>query len=710
MVAISPALALSKAKIFLALILALFCTMHVHVTLAAGLDRRRRDATRTMLFSKEFGFVANKNGVWTWGLFATTDPDTGVVLGPAVRFAAAVGLPLARLQFALPEEVMNFETAASPHSSSNTASSTALVFAFIKVRLLADSEELVTRQMEAAEHFSSMWSGEITFDALVETFTEMLANETLSRPSMWLACARLWRIVLLQRKGGAWQGIGGWDPTPGLAFALYATRDDALESTEMHPSDFGTDMIIGSCPAYLRAAFTRATPCAVNRMWTTLLVCAVLSRLSVCRISNMGVHGSAHDQLTLLDEAEEWLLQAAMSHFGASSSLQHNLLHHAAEELLAAAHRDAEETLRYWRRTHNARVARIRAVSNANRGSTGGNASVFSTNRLHRVTGSIYVALHRCHEAAGTLAAPHNDGLTRAQRAALLITTLLGLLCVDTWFFWARGVACCGQIREFLDCPASPAPCLGYSGDCADLQAQFADFYTGGVQCPAPGSSRLGDWTCSAFPDPDSNRDNLVVGLIAALVTLPLRQVLAVLLKLSNEVESEPTWLFLHPIAHSIMRGLRLNVFSWRWRTALPSWPVRYALRHEMEPFKFALEALCDAVAHLFPALTRRDGSAGVSPAHHREVEEALLHAARRRVARVLGILLIYVTWSLFVWFIVAYGIETFGLMGSVSENEFVRNWAITVGIEQATQMGAVASTFSSGIALQLADIFWIMP
>ena len=705
MVSITPALALTKARVFLAIILALFCTMHVHVAFTARLDRRQRNSMRAMLFSRDFGFAADAkkmcdqstNG-WIWRLHASVDEHTGVLFGPAVRFAAAIGLPLARLQFALPEELIDFEASAD---NVNVMTSTALVYALIRVRLLIEPEELVRRQAESAELLGKPAPGMLGFNARVDEFTEMFGNQTLSRPSMWLACTRLWRIILLRRVGA---GGGGWDPTAGLSFALYATLDETTHAHNVHPRDFGADLVLQSCPEYLGTALSSAGEEIIHRVWTTLLVCAVLSRISVCRLARP----AENETLTLLDEADEWVRRTVAGYFGKSRA--DSLLHHAADEFIAIAHSDADEVIRAWRRSLNLRAERLRAVATSGSFAATGGSNVFTINRSHQMMGSVCITLGRRHEAFGTLFAPLSDGLTRSQRAALLLTTLLGLLCVDTWFYWARGTTCCNQIRALLACPPGRGPCLGYAGDCADLQAQFADFYEGGLQCPdTPGLARISDWKCRAFPDEESNRDAVLVGLIAAAVSLPLRYVLEVMLRLSNEAEHEHTWLFFHPVTHIFMRGLRRDWLSWRWRDKAPSWPVRYLLHYEMQPFEAALEALCDAVVYLFPTLTRRRGSGRVTLVH-RDMDDALASAARRRAAFALGVLLVYITWALFVWFIVVYGIDVFTLVGSVSEYKFVRAWAIAAGVGQATQLRAILSVFSGGVLLHLADVLWVMP
>jgi len=733
MINISPGQALSKARTFLAIILALFCAMHVHVSYAVSLDRRRMANTRKAIFSDSFGF-AEEDNVWTWRLYSTVDPLSGVHCGPAVRFAAAVGLPLARLHFAVPEELIDFDADAE---HVDAATSTALVFALLRMRFLVDPEELVRRQAAAAELFHKQLEHSLLlgFEARVSAFSEMFAGQTLSRPSMWLAVARLWRIILLRRSGSAPMGGGGWAPTSGLSLALFCTRNETLESLEVQPGDFfGVEQVMTSVPQYLNELFRDRGDAAV-RVWTTLLVCAVLSRISASSLAPESEFGDVSEEghATLLDYADAWVgsmlsvsgaPQLPPGRHGASprGSLRdiespvrsEALLHIARGELLGTAHRDADELLRNWRRVHNSRVARLRALVTSSNSFHGVGGASFSANRLRRTMGNIFVALHRRHEAAGTLLAPLSDGLTRAHRAALLMTTLLGLLTVNTWFYEARSKSCCGQLRAQLACPPGlDAPCLGFIGDCKDLQAQFADFYVGGLQCPSGlDNLRIRDWQCTAFPS-GSNRDNLFVALIASAVSLLPRLVLSVLLQISTETEHSFTLLFFHPVVHSIMRGRRRSWLSWRWREERPAWLTRLLLRFEPQPLKFAMEWLADRAVDWFPYLTRRDGDgsshlpAGVLG---ERIKEERRSAARRSAAAGLGIALVYTTWAILVWFIVVYGIQIFSLQGSVSEYDFVRSWAITAGVEQATQARAIFTVLTSGLLLHFMDVFYLIP
>ena len=64
--------------------------------------------------------------------------------------------------------------------------------------------------------------------------------------------------------------------------------------------------------------------------------------------------------------------------------------------------------------------------------------------------------------------------------------------------------------------PITAEPCRGYTGDCADLAAQFA-----GLDVPdAPGVPE--DYMCLQFPNDDSFRDTIILGLISWACSLPV--------------------------------------------------------------------------------------------------------------------------------------------------------------------------------------------
>ena len=128
--------------------------------------------------------------------------------------------------------------------------------------------------------------------------------------------------------------------------------------------------------------------------------------------------------------------------------------------------------------------------------------------------------------------------MKRWQKVFLVTTLIFAFLTVDVWrargtapraaeragslnqsslprrrFYYSRSLNCCLEVRAFLGCSAAYLePCREFTGDCADLQAQFT-----GV----PDSGIPDDYECAAFPDEKSIRDKVIVGLICFAVGLP---------------------------------------------------------------------------------------------------------------------------------------------------------------------------------------------
>ena len=83
------------------------------------------------------------------------------------------------------------------------------------------------------------------------------------------------------------------------------------------------------------------------------------------------------------------------------------------------------------------------------------------------------------------------------------------------WMFYAKAVNCCAELTFVLNsgpdggsCPA-PTDCRGFTGNCGDMVAQFAD-----VPVLPDYPNGLADYMCHAFPDDDAPLDSFIVGLI----------------------------------------------------------------------------------------------------------------------------------------------------------------------------------------------------
>ena len=148
------------------------------------------------------------------------------------------------------------------------------------------------------------------------------------------------------------------------------------------------------------------------------------------------------------------------------------------------------------------------------------------------------------------------------------------------------------------------------------------------------------------------------VGLIVSAVSLPLRQILVVLLQMSIEPDMEFRWLSVAPLTFSFLSVLRLRRFgsSWRWRGTrgvLPLFLVRFMQRYDFQPLKFVLDYVCESLALLMIRFYGRSAAARralhtVPPHEAEEMEEKLLHAGTARMAGGLGFALIYGCWVRF--------------------------------------------------------------
>jgi hypothetical protein len=95
---------------------------------------------------------------------------------------------------------------------------TALVLAFLANANVMPSLELARLRAAAVSHYAGVLLVGIdhTFERMVSLFTVLLSPGNISSHNDWMAKARLWRLVLLQRADG------GWDLTNSLSFAVEA--------------------------------------------------------------------------------------------------------------------------------------------------------------------------------------------------------------------------------------------------------------------------------------------------------------------------------------------------------------------------------------------------------------------------------------------------------------------------------------------------------
>ena len=84
--------------------------MNVGAAVGGIMDRRERRLYLERLRQPHMGYRVAKNGAWLWSF--SVDPMRDVIdapKGPAVEICELLGIPFARLRFALPDEMLSWD-------------------------------------------------------------------------------------------------------------------------------------------------------------------------------------------------------------------------------------------------------------------------------------------------------------------------------------------------------------------------------------------------------------------------------------------------------------------------------------------------------------------------------------------------------------------------------------------------------------------------
>lgn len=362
--------------------------------------------------------------------------------------------------------------------------------------------ELAVRHFATSLYFKRNSFIDINFDRLVNRFKIMLSVENMSSKRFWFRRARIWRFVFLQSDEGY------FDATPGLGFALMAdksrlTAEDVRkkevkvgdlttkevlqlamgeqyldktvlkhadkENTDCPYSGHDWEAIEWSIPKEL-LLLQRATRGEINalRVWTTCLCSESLMLLDESYLAN---DDEPNPEETIVDKAYGWLEEQCF----ACDDL---------DLILMDVLEDARAFAVSWEVRHEVNAEQSRRADREKN-------TFRQLLRTNKNAGDLCRTLMVKHETVSTFFGPPNDALLRWQRVMIMGTALLVALTVDVWIFQQNGFNCCVDARVFLGCSESLSePCRGFSGDCADLLAQFVDLPDVSVQ----------DFKCTRFP------------------------------------------------------------------------------------------------------------------------------------------------------------------------------------------------------------------
>ena len=234
-----------------------------------------------------------------------------------------------------------------------------------------------------------------------------------------------------------------------------------------------------------------------ERIWATVLSLSVMQEMDVCWL----VDDEEEPERTVVDAGREWLEARAEEDERIKELLESGELQKAAKR-----------AIRGWKRIMEDSVAQLRKNDVLNR--------FTALTHVQRASGRIIKSLMTDHSTFATFL--DADGyIMRWQRFMILVTIVMSTLLVSIWFYSSRGTQCCQEIRAMLDmgagqvCGATPppappmsptmpplppapftppgvlaassdvaaspsgcppvGPCLGFTGGCNDIPAQFID-------------------------------------------------------------------------------------------------------------------------------------------------------------------------------------------------------------------------------------------
>ena len=196
-------------------------------------------------------------------------------------------------------------------------------------------------------------------------------------------------------------------------------------------------------------------PLPIDRVWATVLAMEVLKEFDSMWLLD---DDAPEPWRTVVDGAAEFLRAQAKQDKRLRKVLKSGELEEAADK----ARKD-------WGRIQAANVAAVRDADVLTR--------FTALTHMQRASARIVRSVMTDHGTFATFL--DTEGyIMRWQRLMILVTLVLSTLLTSIWFYYSRGANCCLEIRSILNCDPV-GECMGFNGDCGDIQSQFS-----GVQGP----------------------------------------------------------------------------------------------------------------------------------------------------------------------------------------------------------------------------------
>ncbi len=500
----------------------------------------------------------------------------------------------------------------------------------------------------------------------------------------------------------------------------------AASAAEEAPGGAPHPPSVDSSASALAAPRRRArqrTRLPVERVWATVLALQVLEELDSCWL----VDDDADVVSTIVDAGRAFLETQ-----GRADRRLRKLLR-CGGALEVASDRARKD----WKSIQAHHVAELRDADVINR--------FTALTHIQRASARVVRSIMTDHETFATFL--DTDGyIMRWQRLMILLTLVLSTLLVSIWcapaccclllsvrlpdaccnparFYYSRGASCCAELRAMLSC-APTGGCRGTLGDCADLQAQFADvqgpyYFSNAPGEPPTAHMYLDDWVCHAFPDDAYVTDQIFVGLISVAVALPVDLILARLFEIANEDEVPHNWVDAPAGRWKLLLGKDAHQ---GWHLADAARPVSelvlYLVREGDNALGAALFLLGSALRRLRRRLCGGGGSEPAEAASNALAATsdassaggaARTEALQKRLAASAGLLGVYTCWVIFSWVIFTYGILVYRTLGDSAQQEFAKTWGVGYALNNATEWQDVAKTaVQAALVLVVLDLLRI--